>query len=127
MKRHLWMVPAALALAAAGSGCKHDDQYTRRTRVPGVDGVPTDGAPQSGVKAWYLFPEDKGVSGAGAADLAEFCAKVAAAGTAAGHNGSVGCLPLVMYDSDHSGPWVPELGVALADEVADGLRARGFT
>ncbi len=123
MKRFIWVIPAALALAAAAAGCRHDDQYVRRTRVPGVDGVPTDGAPSGTVKAWVLFPEDKGVAGTGSADVAEFCAKVAGAG----RNGSVGCLPLVMYDSDHPGPWVPELGVALADEVADGLRARGFT
>jgi S1-C subfamily serine protease len=126
MKRRTFLIPAALALAAAAVGCRHDDVYVPRSRTPGVDGEPVDQLPPiqhpGQVKAWLFFPEDGGVAGTGSADLAEFCGKLSAVPKA----GSVGFLPLVMYDSDHGGPWVPELGAALADAAAAGLKARGF-
>jgi S1-C subfamily serine protease len=127
MVRHRHLIAASLALASIAAGCRHEDQYVRRTRVPGVDGEPADppSAPEPAgtVKALVVLPAEAGVAGTGAAAVAKFCAEVAASGRV----GSVGCLPFVMYDSDHSGPWVPEFGVALADEVAEGLKAGGFT
>src|SRR5512146_505964 len=119
MRRIRTGITLSLALAAVASGCRHDDVYVPRARTPGVDEEPS-GPP---VKAWFSFPAlDGGVSGTGAADLAEFCAQL----SSVPKSGSVGFLPLVMYDSDHGGPWVPELGAALADEAAAGLRAKGF-
>jgi S1-C subfamily serine protease len=115
----------AVALATASlAACSHRDQYEPRTRLPGVDGEPA--APAAGatpaVRAWMYLPGEAGVAGAGQETVASFAAEV----TGKARAGSLGCLPLVMYDSDHAGPWVPELGVALADEAADLCRGPGF-
>jgi S1-C subfamily serine protease len=111
-----------LALASAAAGCRHRDQWVPRDRTPGVDGEPAGPPPQGATKAWYSFDPAAGVAGAGQAALAEFVQKTALAPRTA----SIGFLPLVMYDSDHRGPWVPELGVSLADEAAGSLRTAGF-
>jgi S1-C subfamily serine protease len=128
MRRTHSLIAVAFALAAGAAGCKHDDVWEPRARTPGVDDAPSYPAPGSGggrSKAWFSrsMALETSVAGTGAADLAEFCGKIASVPKA----GSVGLLPLVMYDADHAGPWVPELGAALADEVGATLRARGFT
>jgi len=111
-----------LALAAAGPGCRHQDQWAPRERTPGVDGESAAPMPKGTTRAWSSFPLEVGVAGSGKGALAEFAAKLAAAPRTA----SVGFLPLVMYDSDHSGPWVPRLGTDLADAGAAAVREAGF-
>jgi S1-C subfamily serine protease len=126
MRRIPSLVLVAFALAATAAGCKHEDVWVPRTQAPGVDDEPSAPPPGSSrSKAWFSWSAaaEAGVAGTGAADLAEFCGKIASVPKA----GSVGLLPLVMYDSDHAGPWVPELGAALADEVGSTLKTRGFT
>ena len=111
-----------VALAIAGSGCRHRDEWAPRERTPGVDGESAAPMPKESTKAWMLLPAEAGIAGSGKAALAEFAAKLAAAPRAA----SVGVLPFVMYDSDHPGPWVPRLGTDLADAAAAAVREAGF-
>ncbi len=55
--------------------------------------------------------------------LSEFCLGIAARG---GQGVSVGCLPVVTYDLRRAGPWVSELGMRLADDVAQRLKDAGY-
>jgi S1-C subfamily serine protease len=125
MKRRRAVVAIwTLAAGAALAGCKHDDVWVERSETPGVNDAPAypqPSKPKENTKAWTS--PGSGAVGTARGEFDEFCGKIAAQPRI----GSVGCLPLVMYDSDHDGPWVPELGVNLADDVAECLRDKRFS
>ena len=56
------------------------------------------------------------------ARIQAFASQIAATSTA-----SLGCLPLVTFDLRKPAPWVSELGVRLADDVAKQVTAAGLT
>ncbi len=56
--------------------------------------------------------------------FANFCLAITAQG---GGATSVGFLPIVTYDARKNGPWVSELGMRIADDLAHRLKQAGYT
>lgn len=111
---------ALLAGAVAGFGCKTDN-YAQQSPLPHVNTMPPT-PPASGAESAPVAVAGVAANGNSVGELlSTFCLNVAAHGAP-----SFACLPLVTYDLRKSGPWVSELGVRLADDVATRLREAGF-
>lgn len=119
------MRPAPLLLLALlaplGAGCK-TDAYAERTPIPHVtvDPEPAATAPGAAEAMGAYLGVPAGDATVGEA-LGRFALDLA---VRTGAETRVGALPVVTYDARRA-PWVSELGVRIADEVATRLRGAG--
>ncbi|QDU86061.1 hypothetical protein Pla163_32100 [Planctomycetes bacterium Pla163] len=103
---------------------RHDGQAASGQAGSGQapDGSATEAVAPTTAPAPRIAPPR--TSDSATAAVESFCAAILARGAGAG---SIGCLPLVSQDLRTEGPWVAEYGVDLADQVAERVRAHGFT
>lgn len=116
-------VPAALLAAALCAACWDKPTYVRETPMPSERADATPRSRLSGGSESALL--ETGLPAGPVRDRVDaFAAEVAGRLQRSGA-GSAGVFPLVTYDQSHDGaekgPWVSELGEAVADEVSDAL------
>ena len=107
--------------ALAGFGCTVDEHH-RTTPIPHVtyEKTPSYAAEYRVGEAYVLSPTDGVTVGQ---VMAEFCTRIAAQG---GSSVTFGPLPAVSYDLRRDAPWVSELGLRLANDLAQRMDDAGY-
>ncbi|MBI4879557.1 MAG: hypothetical protein HY812_07855 [Planctomycetes bacterium] len=113
---------AALGVALLAFSACTVDRTAERTPIPHVT-VEQPATFDSGYQVGEAYVLTEAGDVTVGERLSDFCLGIAAKG---GQGVSVGCLPVVTYDLRRVGPWVSELGMRLADDVAERLKAAGY-
>ena len=108
-------------VAFAGAGCTVDEHH-QTTPIPHVTYEKTSSyaAEYEVGEAYVLSPADGTTVGQ---VMAEFCTRIAAQG---GPSVSFAPLPAVTYDLRREAPWVSELGLRLANDLAQRMDDAGY-
>ena len=111
MKR---VTPVLLGLALLFVGCR---TFVPRTKMEFPENTPAAASQTEEVYGQVpskaTLPLEKNAT---SREVFKFCRELAILSKSVP---SIGCLPLVSYDSHRPGPWVSELGMQIADEISE--------